>query len=167
MRHPGLYDANVQPVLDGGQTLLEKLCPDSAPAVVRMHGEPAELSDQIRVGSHFENDRRRTHDAFFVHVLGDEHQRLVGEDQLLDLEFFVVLRVGVVLTVRGQVDVDDPAGIRITRLPNGDQRTLPSWAGSPFPAAIALPPWRATSASHAAPEASTFSSISNRLEWAG
>jgi len=144
--------------------LLEKLCPDSTPPVVRMHGEPAELSNQIRVSAHLENDRRRTHDTVFVRVLCDEHQRLVGEDQLLDLEFFVVLRVGVVLAVSGEVDVDDPVGIRITRLANNDQRTLPAWAWSPLPAAIALPPWRATSASHAAPAGSTFSSISNRLE---
>ena len=165
--NPGFYDPYVEPVLDRGQALLEQLRADAAPPIVRMYGQASEFAHQVRVGAYFKNDRGGSDDSVVLGVIRDEHERLVGEDQLLDLEFIVVLRVGVVPPVRGQVDLYDPLYVRVLRLPDRDHRAPPSSASAASPVARAHPPRTATSANHAAPEARTSSSISNRLEWAG
>ncbi len=130
MRNPSFDDPYVEPVLDRRQALFQKLSADAAPPVVRVNGQTSELAHEVRIRAHLQDDRCGSDDEIVFRVLGDEHQCLVGKDQLLDLEFFVVLRIGVVLPVRRKIDIDDALDVRVLRLPDHDHRSPPIGAGS-------------------------------------
>jgi hypothetical protein len=103
--------ADVQAVVNGFKPFVHEPLADLQPAIVRMDGEAAELSDEIGMGPAVEKHGSRADDPSGVAFFGDENERVVREDGALQPEFVIDLMMGIVLAVHGEKDLADLADI--------------------------------------------------------
>ena len=103
--------ADVQAVLNGFEPPIHEQLADLQPAIVRMDGETAELSDEIGMGPEVEEHGGCADHPAAIGLFGDEDQHVVGEDGALQPEFVVHFVMGIVGAVDREKDLADLADI--------------------------------------------------------